>query len=138
VGAVGYQSLVVVPSLRQEAQSLQPAPSYFLSVSRGEVPVVVASEHERLVVLTLSRSSDRSFPFYLCEVRDASDRVVLSSVVPAAPQGEELQLVLPTRHLTPGAHVLAVTGLESPSASAQAEPARYAFILQHETGRELR
>jgi hypothetical protein len=135
VGVVGYQSLLVVPGLKQalgEARSLRSAPSYFLTISRGEGPVVTTSERERTVVLTLSRSSDRTFPFYLCEVREARGRTVLSNVVPAPPPQDELQILLPTETLRPGAYVVVVAGLESVSApaSTSSEAAQYHFTLR--------
>jgi hypothetical protein len=141
LGVAVYQSLVVLPTLRLElnqAHSLQSAPAYFLSISRSEMPVVTASGHERMVVLILSRTSDRQFTFYRCELRDAGGRTVLSSVVPAPPARDELQVLLPVDSLLPGPYVLAVAGLESGSASAQAEPTHYNFRLQRGTGSERR
>ena len=134
IGVAGYQSLVVVPDLRtelREADGLQSAPWYFLSVSRSEPPAVAVSEGQRRFGLTLSRSSEQSFPFYLCELRDAGGRTVLSSVVPAPPQQGELQLLLPGDELEPGAYHVAVAGLESASSRTPAsELTRYHFTFE--------
>jgi hypothetical protein len=129
----GYQALVVVPNLRdqlRDAQRLQPASWHFLSVSRGDAPVITVTGRERIGV-TLSRSFDRSFPFYLCEVRDATGRVVLSEVIPAARPGDELQILLPTDGLQSGRAVIAVAGLESASNRTPAtDYALYPFTLE--------
>jgi hypothetical protein len=134
LSVAGYQGFVVAPALRHElqgAQALQSAPWYFLSVSRGETPVVTVSGVERKVGLTLSRSSDRLYPFYRCEVRDASGRAVLSSVI-AAPAGrDELQVLVPADRLVPGNYVLVVTGLESTSSPTTASNvSRYEFRFE--------
>jgi hypothetical protein len=133
LGLSAYQGLVVLTQLTRElgaAGALQSAPSYFLSVSRGEAPVVRASAGQRVVALTLSRSSEGTFPFYRCELKDADGRTLLSALLPGPAQGDELQILLPAQGLRPGAHVLVVTGLESPSASAPPSPsAQYHFVF---------
>jgi hypothetical protein len=133
-GPAVYLALHKVPELERalaNAEALQPAPSYFLTVSRSELPVVAVSKGESRVALTLSRSSDRSFPFYLCEVRDASDRIALSSVVPAAPQRENCSL-LPTDPPA-GSPRHAVAGLESRTSRTPASDfTRYNFTFERE------
>jgi len=139
LGVSGYQGLVLLPQMRhelREAVALQSAPSYFLSLSRGEVPVVRASAGQRVVALTLSRSSDRPLPFYRCEVLDAAGRSVMSRVVPGPSLGDELQILLPTERLQPGAYVLAVAGLESTSSRASAAGVvRYHFTFERNGAR---
>ena len=136
VGLTGYQSLIVMPRLRgelREARTIQPAPSYFLTVSRSEVPAVRVAAGQRVVVLTLSRSSGQSSPYYGCEVRGADGRTASRAVLPAPPRGEELQILLPVQVMRPGRYVLAVAGLESPSSSEPAaEPVLYHFTLERE------
>ena len=132
-GPTAYLAFFKVPQLERTIaadQALQPAPSYFLSVSRSEPPVVTVQEHERRVILTLSKSSDQSFPFYRCEVKDSSGRALLSNVVPAPPQQDELQILLHTEKLPAGAYVLAVAGLESASAPTATPSAEYHFTLR--------
>jgi anti-sigma factor RsiW len=122
-GPAAYLAFLKVPELqraRGEAESLQAASWHFLSVSRSEPPVVRVAGSERMVGLTLSQSEARALPYYLCEVRDAGGRVVLSNVVAAPPGGGELQLLLPTGKLQPGAHVVAVAGLEAASSRTPA------------------
>jgi hypothetical protein len=118
-GPAAWLAFHEVPRLEgalAEAESLQAAPWHFLSVSRSDPPVVTVSGSQRAVGLTLSRSEAGSSAFYVCEVRDASGRVVLSSVVPGPARGGELQLLLPVGRLQPGSHVLAVAGVEAATA----------------------
>jgi len=117
-GPATYLALVKVPQLehaRAEAESLQAAPWHFLSVSRSEPPVVRVTGSQRMVAMTLSKGGTRTYPFYSCELRDASGRVVLSNVIAAPSQGGELQILFPTGKLQPGAHVIAVAGVETSS-----------------------
>jgi hypothetical protein len=133
-GPAAYLRFVEVPRLeraRAEADSLQAAPWHFLSVSRSEPPVVSIAHGQRMVGLTLSKSESRTFPFYWCEVRDGWGRVVLSNTVAAPPRGGELQILLPTGKLQPGAQVVAVAGLEtSSSLPAESDFTRYHFTFE--------
>jgi hypothetical protein len=135
-GPLVYLGLVKMPQLeraRVEAEALQAAPWHFLSVSRSEPRAVRVSPGQRMIGFTLTKSGTRVHPFYSCEVRDASGRVVESNVVPAPPQGGELQIVVPTGKLQPGAHVIAVAGLESPSGRPAADSfTLYPFNLERQ------
>jgi hypothetical protein len=131
-----YLGLVKVPRLeraRPEAEALQAAPWHFLSVSRSEPQAVRVAPGQRMIGFTLTKSGTRAHPFYSCEVRDASGRVVESNVIPAPPQGGELSIVVPTGKLQPGAHVIAVAGLESPSGRPAADSVTlYPFTLERQ------
>lgn len=134
LGVTAYQNLAVLPRLRadlQRAEGLQSASWSFLSVSRSEPPVVTISSGQRMVGLTLSQSSDRAYPYYRCELREAQGQTVLAEVVSAPAQGDELQILVPAARLRPGAYVLAVTALESASGPALSESARYPFALRY-------
>ncbi len=139
-GPAVYLAAVKVPRLERalaEAQSLQPASWHFLSVSRSEPPTVTVSAGEHWVGLSLSRSSEKSFPYYLCEIRDASDRIVLSNVIPGARPDDELQILAPAERLQPGTYVVAIAGLESPSSrTPAAEFTRYYFTFAHDSERD--
>lgn len=134
VGLSAYHSLFELPDLRsrlKQAEGLQTATWHFLSLSRSDTPVVTVSTGQLMVGLTLSQSSDRAFPYYRCEVQETQGRPVLSEVVPAPAQGEELQILVPAARLRPGAYALVVTGLESASGPASPESARYHFTLRY-------
>lgn len=130
---IAYQNAVVIPDLKDQAGhagSIQPVRSYFLTQTRGEPAEIQVTAGDRVVALTLSRSSDRSFAAYRCELRDDSDRVVQTVVVPR-PTTEELELLLPVAGLSPGDHVLVVEGLEDLARASEATPvARYAFRVE--------
>ena len=133
VAVVAYQSLILVPGLRRDlrqAEDLQTAPSYFLSVARGQAPVIPVTSGERVVTLTLSSSFDRTFPFYRVDVQDAGGRSIQSNVVRPVGRGEELPLLLKVRDLPSGPYVVVVSGIESASSQTPAsDTARYPFTL---------
>ncbi len=134
-----YQGIVTIPRLEdqvQRAEALQAVPSYFLSLSRSEAPVVAVSADDRQVALTLSRSWDRALSVYRVELQDASGRAVFSETLRSlrAAQGDELEVLLPVRGLPAGSYVLVVQGVnDGPEGGAAAGPvpaARYSFHLQ--------
>jgi hypothetical protein len=134
-GPAAYLAFVKVPQLEQaraQAESLQAAPWHFLSISRSETPTVSVTASQRMVGLRLSKNSSQSHPFYLCELRDADGRVVLSNVIPAPPGGGELQILLPVGKLQPGAHVVAVAGIETPTTRPASDFTLYPFTFARE------
>lgn len=135
-GPAAYLAFHELPRLRSAlaaAEALQPVSWHFLSVARSEGETVEVTRGTRMVGLTLSRSSGRTFPHYRCEVTEAGGRSVLSSVVPAPPAGDELRILIPVSRLGPGRYVLVLAGLESPSGSSVApDHARYPFTLELE------
>jgi len=133
VGVAGYQAVFLLPDLRRElaqAEAPQPAPWYFLSVSRSEPQVVKVSRATRMVGLTLSKSSDRIFPFYRCEVHAPGGRLVSSAVVPGPGPRGELEILIPVSGMEPGDYVVHLAGLESASRAEASDPARYPFSIQ--------
>ena len=136
LGLAAYQAGVVVPSLQKqvaESESLQGARWHFLSVSRSEAQVVKLGKETRTVGLTLSKSSEASFPYYRCELREADGRVVTTVVVPAPAAGEELNVALSASSLRPGSYVLVLHGLESASgAVVKPDFSRYTFTVERE------
>jgi hypothetical protein len=135
-GAAVYQASVVVPSLRRQVAqdgALQAAPWFFLSVSRAEPQVLTLSTGQRMVGLTLSRSSERSAPYYRCQVLDSAGRVVESAVVPGPREGGELQVLLPAARLQPGSHALELAPLQSPDgAPTEQGLVRYQFEVRRQ------
>jgi len=133
VGVAGYQSVFVVPDLRRElarAEAPQAAPRYFLPESRSGPRVVEVSSATRIVGLTLSKSSARTFPYYRCEVRALGGRMVSSAVVPGPGPRRELEILLPVSGMEPGQYELHLAGLESASSAVASDLVRYPFTLQ--------
>lgn len=135
-GAGAYQAVVVVPALRhQVAQSdaLQAAPQFFLSISRSEPQVLTLAPGQRKMGLTLSRSSERSSPFYRCQVLDSAGRVVESAIMPGPQGGDELQLLLPTSRLRSGSYRIELAALAAPGDPlVERDVVSYQFELRRE------
>jgi anti-sigma factor RsiW len=131
---VGYQSLVLIPGLRQQlhdADGVQAAPAFFLSVARGEPPVIQVTPGDRRVSVTLSRTFDRAFPYYRVDVLDASGRTIDSRPVRGGAAGEELTVSIPVLGLPAGSYAIVVAGLESESSRTPASDSiRYPFKLE--------
>ena len=133
LAVVGYQNLFAVPRLRDqlaEAQAPQPASWHFLTVSRGEAPVIVASRKHRMMGLTLATPAGPILPSYRCQLRDATGRVVWSFAVPGPARGDEIVIVVPAFQLQPGNYVLALAGPESAADGSQSDLAHYPFTVQ--------
>jgi hypothetical protein len=134
-----YQGIFVIPDLQdqvQRAEALQAVPSYFLTLSRSEAPVITVSPEDRQVALTLSRSWDRALSVFRVALHDASGRAVFSETLRSlrAAQGDELEVLLPVRRLAAGSYVLVVEGVDSGAdggaAAGPVPAARYSFHLQ--------
>jgi len=134
-----YQGFVIIPRLEekvQRADTLQAVPSYFLSLSRSEAPVVAVSAEDWQVALTLSRSWDRPLSVYRVELQDASGRTVLGETLRSrlAAEGDELEVLLPVRRLAAGSYVLVVEGVDGGAGggttAGRVPVARYSFHLQ--------
>lgn len=136
LGVTVYQATVTVPRLQHEvaqARAPQATSWHFLSVARGDPPEIHVSENQRMIGLTLSRSGYEAYTHYRVDVRDATDTQVQSTVVPAPPAGDELQLLIPVAEIDPGAYALVLSGLDGPdSPTAAPDLVRYPFILTHE------
>lgn len=140
LGTAGYQAGVVVPRLESQLgayRAVRQVPSFFLSVSRSEPQTVSLTRQDREVVLALSRSSIQSFASYECELSDGGGKAVSRSRLPAPPQAEELQVLVPTSGLSPGPYVLRLSGVEAGGPAAPIEVARYHFVLRFE-GEEVK
>lgn len=136
LGVTVYQATVTVPRLQHEvaqARAPQATSWHFLSVARGDPPEIHVSENQRMIGLTLSRSGYEAYAHYRVDVRDAAGTQVQSTVVPAPPAGDELQLLLAVSDLAPGAYALVLAGLDAPDGPARApDLVRYPFTLTRE------
>lgn len=136
LGVTGYQRFIEIPRLQrdiQDAQTIRAVPSYFLALSRGEPPIVAISKTDRFVVLTLSQSSDQSYPSYRCTLQDGAGRTLRSEVLPAPTAADELEILLPVTDLVDGRYTLAVQGVAdgaTSAASGSASISSYAFELR--------
>ena len=135
VAVIGYQAFAAAGLRRAltAEQRLQSVPASFLAASRSEGPTIAVSSRQRKIGLTFSKSFDRSFPFYRCEIRDAAGRLVASEVLDAPASGDELQILLQADRVTPGPYTVDIAGLESAaSTTSPLEPAHYQFTLRRQ------
>jgi hypothetical protein len=122
-----------------DAESPQAISMHFLPIARAsEPPAVVARAEDRFVGVTLSASWEQSFPRYALQLVDASGLIRWSEEIGAPDPGGEIQLLLPSRDLSPGGYVLEVRGVSAKDGRRGEALARYPFTLQRTTASEGR
>ena len=99
--------------------SLQPAPLFFLNVTRGadegSTPVnrVAVSPAAPLIALSLEFEKDSAFRSYRARLIDASGRVVWSAENIPSPASDAIAITLPSRLLGRGNYSVALDGLRT-------------------------
>ena len=99
--------------------SLQPAPLFFLNVTRGadegSTPVnrVAVSPAAPLIALSLEFEKDSAFRSYRARLSDASGRVVWSAENIPSPASDAIAITLPSRLLGRGNYSVALDGLRA-------------------------
>ena len=99
--------------------SLQPAPLFFLNVTRGadegSTPVnrVAVSPAAPLIALSLEFEKDSAFRSYRARLSDASGRVVWSAENIPSPASDAIAITLPSRLLGRGNYSVALDGLRT-------------------------
>jgi hypothetical protein len=84
-----------------------------------------------MIGLTLNPSYEQKYTQFFCTVEDAHGRAMVSSgLIDAPDEGDELQLLVPTRNLRSGNYVLVVVPIGSSAGAAAEAPLRYPFALQ--------
>lgn len=127
ISVLSYQNLRVIPRLRQELAATtapQYLPSYALkSVARGNDQVITPPAKARYFHLLMDKTWEQNPSSYLCELLDASGKVLLSLSVPAA---DPVNLLIPVAQVRNGSYTLVVR------ASGGAELARHPFDVRFE------
>ena len=113
----GYQSLVVVPGLRQAIEPQSLSPVMLREATRGTVPVVTVSPGQRFITLGIdvmtASTGDVTY-----DLLDAAGKAILSGRTPLPPAGAPLYLLIPADELVrPGRHTLVVRDPASPGAT---------------------
>ena len=99
--------------------SLQPAPLFFLNVTRGadegSTPVnrVAVSPAAPLIALSLEFEKDSAFRSYRARLSDASGRVVWSAENIPSPASDAIAVTLPSRLLGRGNYSVSLDGLRA-------------------------
>ena len=119
----GYQSLVVVPSLRQASGPQSLSPVMLREATRGTLPVVTVAPGQRFVTLGIdvmtASTGDVTY-----DLLDAAGSTILSGRTPLPPSGAPLFLLVPADELArPGRYTLIVRDPASPAATLS----EYAF-----------
>jgi hypothetical protein len=127
LGAVAlYQGTVVIPGMRQGYGPPVAVPTFALgSVSRGEATKVVAPAG-RPVILAMAIPPDQTYPRYRCTVRRADGAGHFSLIVPPAPPGQPVTILVPPREAQPGTYELSVSGIR-PDGTETQRIAGYSF-----------
>lgn len=114
--AVGYQSLFVVPGLRQELGPQALSPVTLRSASRGAEPQVALSSGP--VTFALDMSGVQAGTRLTYDLRTAGGEIAASGTAVAPSPGTPLLLLIPgTAIASPGSHVLTVRA-EGPAGPA--------------------
>jgi hypothetical protein len=106
--ATGYQSLVIVPSLKDAVAPQSLSPVMLRGATRGSVPVVTVARGQRFITLGLDivASSPTDLTY---DLLDAAGNTILSGRTPLPPSGAPLFLLMPADELGgPGRHTLIV------------------------------
>jgi hypothetical protein len=113
--AASYQSLVVVPGLRQAVSPQALSPVILREATRGALPVVNVVQGQRFITLGVDVIS-QSTKNVRYELRDAAGGTILSGRTPFPQSGAPLLLLLPADELGQGRHTLIVRDADSSSA----------------------
>lgn len=118
---VGYQSLVVIPALRQplifSALTLHPA-------TRGEEPVYQVPGTDRFLPLRVEVNPQHPVSQYHCDLRTDSGSLLFPMTTAAPPSGTPLTVLLPLSSLSSGHYTFVVAD------SQKNEIERYPFVLE--------
>ena len=111
----GYQSLVMVPSLRPLNEPRALAPVTLRPASRGQEPRIQLGPDAAAVTLAVDASSAGTSGELAYDLRTAAGSVVLSGKAGAPSSGAPLLLLVPARAVrAPGRYVLTVAGNDYP------------------------
>ena len=113
----GYQSLVVVPGLRQAIAPQPLSPVMLREATRGTLPVVTVAAGQRFITLGID-VMNASTANVTYDLLDAAGNEILSGRTPLPPSGAPLYLLIPADELVrPGRHTLIVRDPASPGAA---------------------
>jgi hypothetical protein len=109
---LGYQNLVTIPQLKGGSEaSVQVLNSFPLAAanSRGAA-VHIAVRRGESFALTFDIPPGKNFPEYLCQLRDASGRVLRQISVTAEQANKSVELFIPAGMMLPGTYSIVIAG----------------------------
>ena len=104
----------------------QSSPILQLSETRSETNAVKRAAH---ISLILSNVAGGTFPFYACELREDTGKLVRNFRVPAVP-GDEWELRMSTRDLPPDRYTLSVRGAQDKGGTSEGGVSEFHFLLE--------
>lgn len=128
---ISYQSLVLIPRLRQEARlavspQLLPALSLINIGARGDSRASLLARKGEPFLLFVDVPGDNRFSNYVASLEDAAGREVWSLAIPPAATKDTISIQVPGRDVG-GTYTLVVRGENGTQAT---EVGRYPFNLQ--------
>jgi hypothetical protein len=111
-----------------DPQSISAFPLY--AASRGSETVVGPAAGAQFFTLYMDRTWDRDFAAYRAVIREdpRAGQDLVSISIPAPAQGTAIQVLFPTKSLTPGRYVLSILGKDDSGKEVAA--AEYPFTLR--------
>jgi Putative zinc-finger len=126
---LGYQNMTLHHELAL-ANAIESPATYYLSETRSEMNLVTAPKDARRVSLLLNQVPGKTYPFYDCQLRDSSGRIVKSFRPRVTAANDEWQVDLPIKGLTPQTYTLKVRGAADQSGPPAQDVAEYQFRLE--------
>jgi hypothetical protein len=113
--ATSYQSLVVVPGLRQALSPQSISPVMLREATRGALPAVTVAPGQRFIALGVDviAPSKKDIRY---DLLDAAGNAILSGRTPLPPSGAPLFLLIPADELGQGRRTLVVRDSDSSGA----------------------
>lgn len=133
---IGFQNIVTVPQLRQEA-AVASAPQILPSVmlvdgqSRGaEIRTVVAKAHEPFL-LSVDVPADNRFSGYLCALYSPAGKMVWQLRIPPSQAANTVPIQVPVESTEAGQNTLLIQGVPMDAQNgAPVDLVKYRFLLQ--------
>jgi Putative zinc-finger len=123
---LGYQNMALRHQV-ELANVIESPATYYLSETRSEMNLVVASKDAHRVSLLLNQVPGKAYPFYDCQLRDSSGKIVRSFRVRVMAANDEWQVPLPIEGLTQQTYTLKVRGAADQTGPPAQDVAEYQF-----------
>jgi hypothetical protein len=128
--ALGFQNLALRHEL-ELANVIESPATYYLSQTRSEMNLVVASKDAHQVSLLLNQIPGKTYPFYDCQLIDSSGKLVRRPFrLPVTAANDEWQVLLGLKGLTSQTYTLKVRGAADQSGPPAPDIAEYQFRLE--------
>jgi len=128
-----YQSIIVIPTLRQdlsEATTAQALPTVIArQATRGDDDVIRIAPTDRFVHLVLDVLGPAG-SLYVCDIRDEAGNILFRVPATKSSESGSLGLLLPTAALKSGRHEVTVRATDSAESPLSGPGENYTFVLE--------